>query len=180
MPNIPGISGYTQPGVFARDRVVSRGVSIPGGIRIACIMGEGLREELVVVSAAGSGADGNAKVSPTGSGDGRYFSLSRSPVVSGRTELYLNGSRLYGQEASTRTNGTWDSDGFSGEFDFRLDISNGAIELQGASIGDQDGDEYSASSLNIGDTLILSGTCGTEELISVVDSKKDQKYNYQV
>ena len=76
MPNIPGISGYTQPGVFARDRVVSRGVSIPGGVRIACIMGEGLREELVVANAAGSGSDGNSKVSPTGSGDGRYFKLS--------------------------------------------------------------------------------------------------------
>jgi len=175
MPNIPGISGYTQPGVFARDRVVSRGVSIPGGIRIACIMGEGIREELVVANAAGSGADGNATISPTGSGDGRYFSLASSPVISGRTELYLNGSILYGQEASTRVNGVWDSAGFSGEFDYRVDITNGAIELQGASIGDQDGAMFSASSLNIGDTIILSGTCGTSELISTVDSNAPEE-----
>lgn len=33
MANIPGINGYTQPGTFARDRVVSRAVSIPGGLR---------------------------------------------------------------------------------------------------------------------------------------------------
>tara|TARA_B100000131_G_scaffold301791_1_gene324321 strand:- start:2417 stop:5578 length:3162 start_codon:yes stop_codon:yes gene_type:complete len=138
-------------------------------------MGEGLREELVVVSAAGSGADGDATVSPTGSGDGRYFSLNRAPVVSGRTELYLNGSRLYGQESSTRTNGSWDSDGFSGEFDFRLDVSNGAIELQGASIGDQDGFMYSASPMNTGDTIILSGECGTSDLISVVDSSAPEE-----
>ena len=48
MANIPGISGYVQPGVFARDRVISRGVSIPGGLRVPCIMGEGLREEVII------------------------------------------------------------------------------------------------------------------------------------
>ena len=45
MANIPGISGFIQPGAFARDRVVTRGVSIPGGLRIVCVMGEGMSEK---------------------------------------------------------------------------------------------------------------------------------------
>ena len=75
MANIPGISGYVQPGVFARDRVSSRGVSLPGGLRIACVMGEGLREETITASARGGGLDRLQSVSPTGSGDGRFFKL---------------------------------------------------------------------------------------------------------
>mgnify|MGYP003347350909 FL=1 len=47
MANIPGISGYIQPGAFARDRVISKAASIPGGLRIAAIMGEGRREERI-------------------------------------------------------------------------------------------------------------------------------------
>ena len=163
MANIPGIAGYTQPGVFTRDRVISRGVSIPGGIRIVCIMGEGLREETVVASAAGGGADGNSAVSPTGGGDGRFFALANSPVVSGRTELYLNGSPLYGMED------TIDANGFSNAFDFRVDASSGVIELQGASIADQDGINYSASALNVGNGTIYDATCGTLDLIDVID-----------
>ena len=65
MANIPGISGFIQPGAFARDRVMSRGVSIPGGVRIVCVMAEGLREETIVAAAAGSGKDGSSE-SPTG------------------------------------------------------------------------------------------------------------------
>ena len=163
MANIPGIAGYTQPGVFTRDRVISRGVSIPGGIRIVCIMGEGLREETVVASAAGGGADGNASVSPTGSGDGRFFALANSPVIPGRTELYLNGSPLYGTED------TIDGNGFSNQFHFRIDPNSGVIELQGSSIADQDGASYSASSLNVGNATIYDGVCGTMNLIDVVD-----------
>ena len=69
MANIPGISGFIQPGAFARDRVVTRGVSIPGGLRIVCVMGEGRSEETVVQSAVGGGEDGSSDCSPTGSGD---------------------------------------------------------------------------------------------------------------
>ena len=167
MANIPGISGYVQPGVFARDRVSSRGVSLPGGLRIACVMGEGLREETITASARGGGLDGLQSVSPTGSGDGRFFKLSNAPVISGRTELLLNGSLLFGIQD------TIDDQGFSSTFDYRIDIDTGVIELQGASIGDQDGRRYSPSSLNVGSGFIPSGTCGPagviDDIVSVID-----------
>lgn len=164
MANIPGIDGFIQPGVHARDRVTSSGVSIPGGTRIVCVMGEGLREETIVSQAVGSGADGVKACSPTGSGDGRYFRLQNYPVVAGRTELYLNNSLLYGMEEAI------DEDDFDGAFDYRIDIETGCIELQKASIGDQDGKKYSASSINDGNGVVVDGTCGDLDLISVVDA----------
>jgi hypothetical protein len=164
MANIPGISGYVQPGTFARDRVITTGVSIPGGIRIACIMGEGLREEVIIEAAAGNGQDGSSECSPTGNGDSKYFMLAQSPVISGRTKVYLNGTELYGTEQAI------DDASFPSKFDFRLDIDSGCIELQGASIGDQNGKKYSASSSNVGNGTIVDGTCGDYELISIVDS----------
>ncbi len=163
MVNIPGISGFTQPDTFARDRVVSRGVSIPGGLRIACIIGEGLREETIVESAIGGGADGDASCSPSEEAEGKFFKLQNAPVITGRTQLLLNDTALYGIED------TIDSDSFDGKFDFRIDPETGCIELQGASIGDQDGKKYSASTLNKGNGIIIDGTCGTFDLISVVD-----------
>jgi hypothetical protein len=163
MANIPGISGYVQPGAFSRDRVISRGVSIPGGLRIPCIMGEGLREETIVEAALGDGRDGDATCSPSGLPLSRFFSLRNSPVISGRTELYLNGSQLRGFEDQI------DESSFDGDFDFRLDPDTGCFELQGASIGDQDGKKYSASTLNTGDGIIVDGTCGLTDLISVYD-----------
>lgn len=163
MANIPGISGYTQPGTFARDRVVSRAVSIPGGLRLLCIMGEGLKREVLVDSAVGNGLDGSSSCSPTGSGDGKYFSISTYPIVSGRTEVYLNGTALYGLEQAV------DETSFEGKYDFRLDLETGCLELQGASIGDQNGKNYSASSLNVGNGLIADGTCGAFDLISILD-----------
>ena len=164
MANIPGISGFIQPGAFARDRVLSRGVSIPGGIRIVCVMGEGLREETIVQAAAGGGEDGAADCSPTGSGDGRFFELQNIPVVSGRTELRLNGTLLFGKEDEI------DANGFDSAFDFRLDPATGCIELQGASIGDQDGKGYSAASMNIGTgTIIEDASCDPFITLDVLD-----------
>lgn len=163
MANIPGISGYVQPGVFARDRVISRGVSIPGGLRIPCIMGEGLREETIVEAAAGNGKDGNPDCSPTGDPAGRFFSLRLSPVVNGRTELYLNGSALRGVESQI------DESSFDGIFDFRLDPETGCIELQGASIADQNGKKWSAYSLNTGNGIIPDETCGQVSTIQILD-----------
>lgn len=164
MANIPGINGYVQPGTFARDRVVTRGVSIPGGLRIACIMGEGLKEEVVVESAFGGGQDGSSSCSPTGNGDSKYFQLAESPVISGRTRLFLNGTELYGTE------GVVDESSFSSKFDFRIDTDTGCIELQGASIGDQNGKKFSASATNVGNGSIVDATCGSYDLISIVDS----------
>ena len=149
MANIPGISGFIQPGAFARDRVMSRGVSIPGGVRIVCVMGEGLREETIVTSALGGGQDGSSDVSPTGNGDGRYFKLSNAPVVSGRTEIRLNGTLLYGREEEVNESS------FGSAFDFRLDPETGHFELQGATIADQDGKGYSAGTTNVGNGIIV-------------------------
>ena len=163
MANIPGISGYIQPGAFSRDRVISRGVSIPGGLRIVAILGEGLREETIVQSAQGSGKDGSASCSPTGTGDGRYFRLQNYPVVSGRTELRLNDTLLFGYE------GVIDELNFDSKYDFRLDPSTGCIELQAASLADQNGKRYSASSLNIGNGSIVDETCGVYTTLDILD-----------
>nr|BDD46262.1 hypothetical protein 94 [bacterium] len=163
MANIPGISGYVQPGVFARDRVISQGVSIPGGTRIVCIIGEGLKERVLVASATGSGLDGDDDCSPTGEAGGRFFDIGATSLVSGRTEVYVNENLLFGTED------TIDENGFDGQFDFRIDLDTGCLELQGASIGDQDGKKYSASSLNAGNGVIVDGTCGDNDLISVLD-----------
>lgn len=164
MANIPGISGYVQPGVFARDRVVSSSVSIPGGLRVLTIMGEGLRETVLVESAQGSGLDGNASISPTGSADGKYFLVPNSPLVSGRTEVYLNDSLLYGKQESVS------SSSFSYKFDYRLDHSKGILELQGASIKDQDGKGYSSGSKNIGTGILVEESCASTSTLSVLDS----------
>ena len=164
MANIPGISGYVQPGTFARDRVVTRGVSIPGGLRITCIMGEGLKEEVVVESAFGGGQDGSSSCSPTGNGDSKYFQLAEAPVIIGRTKIFLNGTELYGTE------GVVDDSSFSSKFDFRLDTDTGCVELQGASIGDQNGRKYSASATNVGNGSIPDDACGLYEQISILDS----------
>jgi len=164
MANIPGINGYVQPGTFARDRVVTRGVSIPGGLRVACIMGEGVKEEVIIDSAFGEGQDGSSTCSPTGNGDSKYFQLAESPVVVGRTRLFLNGTELYGTE------GIVDESSFSSNFDFRIDPETGCIELQGASIGDQNGRKFSASASNVGNGTIAEEACGLYELISIIDS----------
>ena len=164
MANIPGISGYIQPGAFARDRVVSKGVSLPGGLRILTIMGEGKKDQTLVESAQGSGLDGVASVSPSGNPDGRYFLIQEAPLVSGRTEVRLNGVLLQGVEAKI------DSSAFNSDFDYRLDIENGHLELQGSSIGDQGGKRYSSSTSNIGNGTLASGDCGDYNLLDVLDS----------
>lgn len=170
MANIPGISGYIQPGAFARDRVVSKAASIPGGLRIAAVMGEGIKEEVIVESAAGSGQDGSAACSPTGSGDGRFFRISNYPVVSGRTELTLNGTQLYGVEDEI------DEAGFDSKYDFRIDIQSGCIELQKPSIKDQNGKGYSVSSLNIGNGIVANTTAPCKTLDVLDDSAPAERW----
>lgn len=169
MANIPGISGYVQPGVFARDRVVSRGVSIPGGLRIPCIMGEGLREETIVEAAAGGGRDGNPDASPDGDPLGKYFSLQYAPIISGRTELFLNGSALRGVE------GVVDGSSFDGMFDFKIDTDTGYIQMQGASLEDQDGKKYSASTLNKGNGIIVDEDVGDTSKVQILDSNAPEE-----
>jgi hypothetical protein len=132
-------------------------------------MGEGLREETIVESAVGNGQDGDANCSPTGLAASKFFSLRSAPVIRGRTELYLNSTLLSGVEQAI------DENSFSKLFDYRLDTETGCIELQGASIGDQDGKNYSASSINVGNGLVIDGTCGNFDLISVLDANAPQE-----
>ena len=155
MPNFPG-SNNALPGVYTLIETLSTGLSLPSGIRLAAIMGEGARQETIVISANGGGFDG---LDPTFSGpngsDGRHFLLSNAPVISNRTTLFRNGIPLNGVEAPV------DGSPFSSRYDYRLDITNGQIELQQASLVDQGGEFYRPGSLNVGD--------GTVNQLTLVD-----------
>lgn len=146
MPNIPGLSGYNQPDVFSRFRTLRRAVSIPGGLRVLSIVGEGLREEVIVDSAKGGGTDGfNPDFSTVSDGYGRFFKTAVYPLVTNRTTLYLNGGALRLLED------TIDMSGFSAEYDARIDPDTGKIELQSAALVDQGGKYYKAGTANTGD-----------------------------
>lgn len=156
MPNFPG-SSNALPGVYTLVETYSSGLAIPSGVRLAVIMGEGARRETLVASANGGGNDGlNPTYTGTSGADGRHFLLSTAPVVSNRTTLYQNGVALTGLE------GTIDGNAFSTDYDYKLDIATGQIELQSAHLVDQGGAYYSASSLNQG-----NGTIGTLTLLDV-------------
>lgn len=151
MPNIPGIVGYIQPAVIARVRTRSRAVSIPGGLRVLCIVGEGKREEVIVDSAKGDGTDGfDPTFTTVSDGYGRFFRLANYPVIENRTTLYLNGSELRILEADI------DSNSFSSYYDARFEPETGKIELQAASLVEHGGQYYTESSTNVGDGY-LSG-----------------------
>lgn len=153
MANIPGLSSYLQPNVFTRVRTLQRAVSVPGGLRVCCIIGEGKKEEVLIDSAKGGGVDGfDPTYVTTSDGYGRYFKVSEYPMVSNRTTLLLNGSELRVVE------GTIDASSFSPEYDARIEPETGKIELQSASFVDFGGNYYSASSSNTGDGYLASLT----------------------
>ena len=158
MPNIPGIPGYYQPTVVSRVRTLQRALSIPGGLRILSIIGEGRQEELIVSSAVGDGTDGfdpTFTTTPT-DGYGRFFKTSNTNLQPNRTTLLLNGATLRVLE------GTNDGSSFSSAYDARLDPVTGRIEMQSASLVDQGGLLYLESSSNTGDgylsTPVLTDT----------------------
>lgn len=137
MANIPGTGGTVLPGVYDEVVTESTGVSVPGGTRIAAIIGEGLRPEVIVSSAAGKGKDGlNPTYTSTNGSDGRHFKLSRFPIVSNRLQLFRNGIPLEGTEE------TITGSSFSKKYDYRVDINTGKIELQKARLVDQGGSFY--------------------------------------
>ncbi len=147
--NIPGSGGSVLPGVFTDVVTQSRGASIPGGIRIAAIIGEGSKSEVVVASAQGGGSDGfNSTYTSTSGSDGRHFILSSFPIISNRTSLFRNGLPLTGLEE------TPGETAFDNRYDYRIDIETGEIELQTAHLVDQGGAYYVASSTNVGDGYI--------------------------
>jgi hypothetical protein len=133
MASIPGVIGFLQTGAFTRVRTIQRAVAIGGGPRLPVIMGEGIREELVVDSALGNGLDGvSADFIGFQNKDGRHFLVSTFPIVTNRFNLFLNGTQLEGEEGTI-------ADGYDGgpipdEFDYRVDLSNGRIIMQNATL----------------------------------------------
>jgi hypothetical protein len=162
MANIPGGSGVL-PGVYTNVYTNSTAVSVPGGTRIAAIIGTGARNEIVVASANGSGNDG---LNPTYSGvtgsDGRHFVLNFFPEVSNWTQLFKNGVPLIGLEGVITATST-----FSYSFDYMFNPVNGQIELQTAHLVDQGGSYYVAGATNIGVGYIPTSGDGYLELVDV-------------
>jgi hypothetical protein len=145
MANIPGANNVL-PGVFTDIVTQSRGAAVPGGIRLASIIGEGSTEEVIVTQAVGGGTDGlNSSYSSASGADGRHFQLTYYPLISNRTTLFKNGVPLVGLESSI------DSNPFSNKYDYRIDINTGRIELQKAYIVNQGGSDYLPLSTNVGD-----------------------------
>jgi hypothetical protein len=155
--NIPGAAGVV-PGVYSETRTLQRGVSVPIGVRLALLMGEGLKEEQLVGSANGGGADGfDSTYSTTTGSDGRHFLLGRgqavvAPIISNRSRLFKNGVELNLLED------TIDDNPFDGRFDARIDPETGQIELQRASFIDQGGEYYRAAGGNVGNGVISNLT----------------------
>lgn len=142
--NIPG-GGSILPSVITNVSTQSSGVSVPGGIRVAALIGLGSRSEVLITSALGSENDGlnSSYTSSTGS-DGRHFILSNFPLVSNRATLFKNGIPLVGLEVQI------DDNTFSSSYDYRVDISNGQIELQRGALVDQGGSFFSNGAANVG------------------------------
>lgn len=155
MPNIPGIPGFVQPDTFVRVRTIRRALSIPGGLRLTCIMGLGESEEDIILDAQGGGADGvNPDYAASNAPDGRHFVLQRTNYVPNRTTILLNGIPLTGVET------TINSSPFNNKYDYRFEPATGRLELQRASLVDQGGAFFVPGSSNVGD-----GTLSTLELI---------------
>lgn len=157
MANFPG-GQNALPGVYSEVVTQASGSTVPGGARIAVILGEGARVERLIGSAVGGGSDGLDPTYSTSNGsDGRHFELSLDPIVSNRTILFKNGIPLVGlEQAFTSTSGA-----FNFNYDYRVDITTGHIELQTAGLVDQGGAFYSANALNVGN--------GTIHNLSLVD-----------
>lgn len=125
-PNIPGGQGLL-PSVITNIQTQNPGASVPGGLRVAAIIGTGQRSQILVATAVGGGSDGyNSTYTSLSGSDGRHFLLGTAPVISNRTQLFRNGIPLVGLE------GTIGSGTFSNEYDYMLDINTGEIELQAA------------------------------------------------
>ena len=150
MANFPG-SGNTVPSVVSLVETISRGASVPGGVRTAALLGEGSRTEILVSSAVGSGNDGlDETYSTTNGRDGRHFTVSNVPLVTNRSTVYKNGVPLVGvEEEFTSASGS-----FNSKYDYRLDINSGHIELQTAALVDLGGAFFLANSQNTGNGTI--------------------------
>jgi hypothetical protein len=151
--NFPG-AGNAVPGVYSEVNTLVSGVSVPAGVRLAVIIGEGAREERLIANAVGGGNDGfDPTYSSTTGSDGRHFllgsgQLSVAPVVENRTRLFKNGIEL------TVLEGVITGSAFSSRYDAKVDPATGEIELQPAFLVDQGGRFYLPSATNVGDGYI--------------------------
>lgn len=146
MADIQGVTGTVLPGVFVNVTTLSRGSSVPGGIRVASIIGQGASSQTIVFAAIGGGKDGlDPTYSTTIGADGRHFVLSAAPVVANRTLLFKNGLPLVLVEGTITPTTT-----FSNLYDAMVDITTGHVLLQTAQLVDQGGTFYSASPSNVG------------------------------
>ncbi len=148
---IPEANGV-EPGVYSQTTSVNpTGLPAGAGNRVACLIGEGSTDQTIVFQAQGGGADGlNPTYTSSSGADGRHFLISNAPLVSNRTTLYKNGVPLVGIEEAI------DSSSFSFNYDYRVDIETGKVELQKAHLVDQGGAFYLPLSSNVG-----TGTIGT-------------------
>lgn len=157
MANIEGASSVV-PGVTSEVRTLQRGVSVPIGVRLALLMGEGLTEEILVGSAVGAGNDGfNSTYTSTSGSDGRHFLFGRgqsvvAPVIVNRSRLFKNGVELFIVEDVI------DGNTFDSRFAARIDPVTGQVELQRASLVDQGGEFYRAAGGNVGNGVITNLT----------------------
>ena len=144
MANLPA-GASTLPGVTTDVITQTSGVSVPGGTRLALLVGTGAKTEVVVASAVGGGNDGlNSTYTSVNGRDGRHFTLKNAPVVTNRTQLFKNGLPLVGLEEVP------DSNSFDNRYDYRIDITTGRIELQTAYLVDQGGTLYTVGATNVG------------------------------
>ncbi len=147
--NIPGATNAI-PGVFTDIVTVGSGVAVPGGLRVAAIIGEGSASETIIASAQGGGLDGlNSTYTSTTGADSRHFQLQNFPLIANRTTIFKNGIPLTGFEGIITPTTT-----FSNTFQYILDITNGELLLQGAYLEDQGGSFYVPLSTNVGQGVI--------------------------
>lgn len=153
MANIPGSIGTVMPQVAVRMRTLQRALSIPGGLRVLSIVGEGRREEIIVNEAVGGGKDGfDPTFTGTSDGYGRFFKTSYYPLIENRTTLLLNGSTLKILEAAI------DGSDFPSQYDARIDTDTGHIELQKASLTPYGNAYYQKGAGNQGDGYLTGLT----------------------
>lgn len=152
--NYPG-STNALPGVATLIETIPSGVSVPGGLRLAALVGLGARAETLVPSAIGGGNDGlDPTCTVTTGSDGRHFKLINAPIQSNRLTLFKNGIPLTGLEQDNflLTGG----ETFSSSFQYRYDTIGGCVELQTAFLVDQGGTFFGTGSTNVG-TGTISG-----------------------
>lgn len=151
--NIPGTNNSVLPGAYTQIETQSTGVSIPGGTRIVAIIGEGIKEEVIVASASGGGQDGfSPDYTSVANSDGRHFKLSglispELPIIPNTIKLY---KKSFGGEVQLKgKEEPITSSDLDDQYDFRIDLNSGKIQLQKASIkvqNERTGQKYTVPS----------------------------------